>query len=136
MSTKKQIRAERDALAAAVEKAAKRGKPFRGENGGRWKRKAKQGKKPDSGPWLAGVLQKSKTGLFDIIHYVSFHSAPRKPGWTPYAAMAERFTKRDDAILAARTAAVTFNVKRAVPVLQTEAQAFTKGGLECEEIKP
>ncbi len=36
--TKAEIRAERDALLAAVEKAGKRGKPFRGENRGRWKK--------------------------------------------------------------------------------------------------
>ena len=81
-----------------------------------------------SGPWLAGV----KTDLW--ICYVCINSKPTKPGWTPYAAMAERWNKRKDAELAARTGAKIFGLKGGVPVLQNEQQPFTGSGMECEAL--
>lgn len=81
-----------------------------------------------SGPWLAGV----KTDLW--ICYVCINSKPTKPGWTPYAAMAERFARRKDAELAARTAVKVFELKGGVPVLQNEQQPFAGNGMECEAL--
>lgn len=62
-------------------------------------KKAKKKKEAKKNEWLAGV--KTKT----MIHYVAFTTKnPKKPGWTPYAAMAKRWKKEKDAILAAQTA--------------------------------
>lgn len=79
-----------------------------------------------SGPWLAGA----KTDTW--ICYVCFDSKPTNPGWTPYAAMAERWKCRKDAELAARTAVKVFGLKDAIPVLQDEDQPFRGSGMECE----
>ena len=77
---------------------------------------------------MAGV----KTDLW--ICYVCINSKHTKPGWTPYAAMAERWNKRKDAELAARTGAKIFGLKGGVPVLQNEQQPFTGSGMECEAL--
>ncbi len=79
----------------------------------------------DVGPWLAGV----KTST--MIHY-TLGPDPMKPGWSPYAAMAERWTNREDAVTAARCAVVRFKLSDGVPVLQNERQPFAGHGLECE----
>jgi hypothetical protein len=82
----------------------------------------------DPGPWLAGV----KTSM--QIHYV-VGPDPTKPGWSPYAAMAERWTKREDAVTAAICAVQSFKLSDGVPVLQNERQPFTGRGLECEQLE-
>lgn len=77
------------------------------------------------GPWLAGVRTS------ETIYYVCVDSRPQNPGWTPYAAMAERWSSRKDAELAARNAAKVFNISGR-PCLQDEKQPFRGSGLECE----
>lgn len=95
-------------------------------------KKAKKKKEAKKSEWLAGV--KTKT----MIHYVAFTTKkPKKPGWTPYAAMAKRWKKEKDAILAAQTAVKAFDLESTggEPVLQTEEEAFKGNGMECERIE-
>jgi len=82
-------------------------------------------KPPGSVRWLAGVRTSA------MIHYACVGSTESKPGWTPYAAMAERYPKAQAKRVA--TASVkAFKLPDGVPCVQLEDKAFKGAGTECE----
>lgn len=67
--------------------------------------------------FMAGVLKPH------CIHWVCFDSQPDKPGWTPYKALAERWSDRSLADTAAQAAHQRFKVG-GTPVVMTEREAL------------
>lgn len=49
---------------------------------------------------------------------------PEKPGWSPYAAMAFRFTDKELAKKAAKATPTVFNLSDSAPVIVPESEAF------------
>lgn len=78
--------------------------------------------------WLAGV----KTKL--MIHYVCYGSTASKLGWTPYAAMAERYRRRRAEKIARAAAKAWSSLENGAPCVITEENAFKDGGMNCERL--
>ena len=68
-----------------------------------------------------------------MIHYVCIGSTVSKPGWSPYAAMAERY-RRWQAEKIARAACEKWSNldDDRKPCVQLEEDAFKGGGMKCE----
>lgn len=79
-----------------------------------------------SGMWLAGVKTES------MIHYACCGSTVSKPGWTPYAAMAERYRRWQAEKIAHAAAKAWSNLENGAPCVITEENAFKDGGMNCE----
>lgn len=76
--------------------------------------------------WLAGVKTES------MIHYACCGSTVSKPGWTPYAAMAERYRRWQAEKIAHAAAKAWSSLENGAPCVITEENAFRDGGMNCE----
>jgi len=70
--------------------------------------------------WLAGVKTES------MIHYACCGSTVSKPGWTPYAAMAERYRRWQAEKIAHAAAKAWSSLENGAPCVITEENAFRR----------